>query len=181
MSPFARDGENANAALLVDVRTEDFGDDHPLAGYALQRAWEERAFRAGGGNYFAPVQLAGDLLAGRATKALGSVKPTYRPGVTCADFREILPGFAYEGLRGAIRAFDRQLKGFALPDAVLKAVESRSSCPVRLLRDSRYESSIGGLYPCGEGAGYAGGIMSAAVDGIRVAEAIMKNKGFLEE
>ncbi len=181
MSPFARDGENANAALLVDVRTEDFGDDHPLAGYALQRAWEERAFRAGGGNYSAPVQLCGDLLAGRPTKALGSVKPTYRPGVTCADFRDILPSFAYQGLQGAIRAFDRQLKGFALPDAVLTAVESRSSCPVRLLRDSRYESNIGGLYPCGEGAGYAGGIMSAAVDGIRVAEAILKNKGIIDE
>ena len=181
MSPFARDGENANAALLVDVRTEDFGDDHPLAGYALQRAWEERAFRAGGGNYFAPVQLAGDFLAGRATKKLGSVQPTYRPGVTCADFRDILPAFAYQGLQGAIRIFDRQLKGFALPDAVLTAVESRSSCPVRLLRDHRYESNIGGLYPCGEGAGYAGGIMSAAVDGIRVAEAILKNKGLMEE
>ncbi len=181
MSRFARDGENANAALLVDVHTEDFGDDHPLAGYALQRAWEERAFRAGGGNYFAPVQLAGDLLTGRATKVLGNVKPTYRPGVTCSDFRNILPAFAYQGLQGAIRAFDRQLKGFALPDAVLTAVESRSSCPVRLLRDSRYESNIGGLYPCGEGAGYAGGIMSAAVDGIRVAEAIMKNKGLMEE
>ena len=181
MSPFARDGENANAALLVDVRTEDFGDDHPLAGYTLQRAWEERAFRAGGSNYSAPVQLAGDLLAGRTTKKLGSVQPTCRPGVTCADFREILPAFAYQGLQGAIRAFDRQLKGFALPDAVLTAVESRPSCPVRLLRDSRYESSIGGLYPCGEGAGYAGGIMSAAVDGIRVAEAILKNKGLMEE
>ena len=181
MSPFARDGENANAALLVDVRTEDFGDDHPLAGYALQRAWEERAFRAGGSNYFAPVQLAGDLLAGRATKALSNVKPTYRPGVTCADFRDILPSFAYQGLQGAIRAFDRQLKDFASPDAVLTAVESRSSCPVRLLRDNRYESNIGGLYPCGEGAGYAGGIMSAAVDGIRVAEAILKNKGLMEE
>ena len=181
MSAFARDGENANAALLVDVRTEDFGDDHPLAGYALQRTWEEKAFRAGGGNYFAPVQLAGDLLAGRPTKALGDVKPTYRPGVTCADFRDVLPSFAYQGLQGAIRAFDRQLKGFALPTAVLTAVESRSSCPVRLLRDNRFESNIGGLYPCGEGAGYAGGIMSAAVDGIRVAEAILKNKGLLEE
>lgn len=174
MSPFARDGENANAALLVDVRTEDFGDDHPLAGYALQRLWEERAFRAGGGNYFAPVQLAGDLLAGRETKALNDVvRPTYRPGVTPADFRALLPDFAYQGLKQAIQIFDRQLKGFALPDAVLTAVESRSSCPVRLLRDSRFESNIGGLYPCGEGAGYAGGIMSAAVDGIRVAEAII--------
>ena len=176
MSPFARDGENANAALLVDVRTEDFGDDHPLAGYALQRLWEERAFRAGGGQYFAPVQLAGDLLAGRETKKLnGAVRPSYRPGVTPADFRAVLPGYAYEGLRFAIQAFDRQLKGFALPDAVLTAVESRSSCPVRLLRDSRFESSSGGLYPCGEGAGYAGGIMSAAVDGIRVAEAVIGN------
>ena len=174
MSAFARDGENANAALLIDVRPEDFGDDHPLAGFTLQRVWEERAFRAGGGNYFAPVQLAGDFLAGRATKALGEVRPTYRPGVACADFREILPDFAYQGLRAAIRAFDRQLKGFALPDAVLTAVESRSSCPVRQLRDSRLESSVGGLYPCAEGAGYAGGIMSAAVDGIRVAEAVME-------
>ena len=181
MSRFARDGENANAALLIDVRTEDFGDDHPLAGYALQRAWEERAFRAGGENYHAPVQLAGDLLAGRATRKLGSVQPTYRPGVSCADFRDVLPPFAYQGLQGAIQAFDRQLKGFALPDAVLTAVESRSSCPVRLLRDSRCESNISGLYPCGEGAGYAGGIMSAAVDGIRVAESILVNKGLLEE
>ncbi len=181
MSRFARDGENANAALLVDVRTEDFCDDHPLAGYALQRAWEEKAFRAGGGDYRAPVQRCGDLLAGRGTKALGSVHPTYRPGVTCADFRDILPDFAYQGLQGAIRAFDRQLKGFALPDAVLTAVESRSSCPVRLPRDSRFESNIGGLFPCGEGAGYAGGIMSAAVDGIKAAEAVLKNKGIMEE
>ena len=177
MSSFARDGENANAALLVDVRPEDFEDDHPLAGYALQRIWEERAFRAGGGNYYAPVQLAGDLLAGRETKALnGVVRPSYRPGVTPADFRALLPDFAYQGLCFAIQAFDRQLKGFALPDAVLTAVESRSSCPVRLLRDSRFESNIGGLYPCGEGAGYAGGIMSAAVDGIRVAEAVMNRR-----
>lgn len=181
MSAFARDGENANAALLVDVRTEDFGDDHPLAGYALQREWEARAFRAGGGDYRAPVQLAGDLLAGRESKALGRVKPTYRPGVQCADLKAVLPDFAYQGLREAIGIFDRQLKDFALPDAVLTAVESRSSCPVRLLRDERYESSVGGLYPCGEGAGYAGGIMSAAVDGLRVAEALMKNKGLLEE
>ncbi|MBR4360510.1 MAG: hypothetical protein IKP32_07825 [Clostridia bacterium] len=181
MSAFARDGENANAALLIDVRTSDFGDDHPLAGYALQRLWEERAFRAGGGSYRAPVQRAGDLMAGRETRELGSVLPTYRPGVTCADFRDVLPDFAYQGLRSALSVFDRQLRGFALPDAVLTAVESRSSCPVRLLRDARYESSVGGLYPCGEGAGYAGGIMSAAVDGIRVAEAVMKNKGWMEE
>ena len=181
MSVFARDGENANAALLIDVRPADFGDDHPLSGFALQRAWEERAFRAGGGGYRAPVQLAGDLLAGRETKALGRVAPTYRPGVSCADFRAVLAPFAYQGLQGAIRAFDRQLRGFALPDAVLTAVESRSSCPVRLPRDQRMESNIGGVYPCGEGAGYAGGIMSAAADGIRIAEAVMKNAGVMEE
>ena len=181
MSPFARDGENANAALLIDVRTQDFGDDHPLAGYQLQRIWEEKAFRAGGENYFAPVQLAKDLLLGKETKALGEVQPTYTPGVVCADFRAVLPDFAYQGLRAAIRVFDRQLKGFALPDAVLTAVESRSSCPVRLPRDQRYESNIGGLYPCGEGAGYAGGIMSAAVDGIRVAEAVMEQLAYKEE
>ena len=181
MSAFARDGENANAALLIDVRTEDFMDDHPLAGYALQRAWEERAFRAGGGGYRAPVQRAEDFLLGRATKNLGEVRPTYRPGVTCADFRAVLPPFACDGLREALRIFDRQLRGFALPDAVLTAVESRSSCPVRLLRDERSESSVGGLYPCGEGAGYAGGIMSAAVDGLRAAQALMKNKGLMEE
>ena len=177
MSAFARDGKNANAALLIDVRTEDFGDDHPLAGYALQRAWEERAFRAGGGDYRAPVQLCGDLLAGRESRALGDVAPTYRPGVVCANLKAVLPDFAYQGLRAAIRLFDRQLRGFALPDAVLTAVESRSSCPVRLPRDDRYESNIGGLYPCGEGAGYAGGIMSAAVDGIRVAEAVIQKRG----
>ena len=181
MSAFARDGENANAALLIDVRTEDFMDDHPLAGYALQREWEAKAFRAGGGNYYAPVQRAEDFLAGRETKALGDVRPTYRPGFACADLRAVLPEFACRGLREAIGIFDRQMKGFSLPDAVLTAVESRSSCPVRLLRDERYESSIAGLYPCGEGAGYAGGIMSAAVDGLRVAEAVMKNKGLMEE
>ena len=181
MSAYARDGENANAALLVDVRTEDFGDDHPLSGFALQRTWEESAFRAGGGDYKAPVQRVEDLLAGRETKALGEVRPTYRPGVVCGDFRGILPPFAFQGLQYAIRAFDRQLRGFALPDAVMTAVESRSSCPVRVPRDGRCESSVAGIYPCGEGAGYAGGIMSAAADGVRVAEAMMKNAGIMEE
>ncbi len=181
MSTFARDGENANAALLIDVRTEDFGDDHPLAGYVLQRMWEEKAFRAGGSNYHAPVQLCGDFLAGRQSKALGVVTPTYRPGVTCADLQAVLPGFAVEGLRAAIPLLDRRLKGFALHDAVMTAVESRSSCPVRLPRDERYESNILGLFPCGEGAGYAGGIMSAAADGMRVAEALLKKRGMMEE
>ena len=181
MSPFARDGQNANAALLIDVRTEDFGDDHPLAGYVLQRMWEEKAFRAGGSNYHAPVQLCGDFLAGKETKQLGSVTPTYRPGITCADLQAVLPSFAVNGLREALPVFDRRLKGFALPDAVMTAVESRSSCPVRLPRDERFESNIQGIFPCGEGAGYAGGIMSAAADGMRVAEALMKKRGMMEE
>ncbi len=181
MSTFARDGENANAAVLIDVRPEDFGDDHPLAGYVLQRIWEEKAFRAGGSNYHAPVQLCRDFLTGTETKELGSVSPTYRPGVTCADLKAVLPAFAVNGLRAAIPAFDRRLKGFALPDAVLTAVESRSSCPVRLPRDERFESNIQGIFPCGEGAGYAGGIMSAAADGMRVAEALMKKRNMLEE
>ena len=180
MSVYARDGRNANAALLVDVRTEDFGDDHPLAGYVLQRMWEQRAFRAGGGDYRAPVQRVEDLLSGRESARLGDVEPTYRPGVTCADLRGVLPDFAYQGLREAIRAFDRQLRGFAMPDAVLTGVETRSSCPVRLLRDRRFESSVAGLYPCGEGAGYAGGIMSAAADGLRVAEAVLAAKGLIQ-
>ena len=156
-------------------------DDHPLAGFALQRAWEESAFRAGGGDYKAPVQRMEDLLAGKESKRLGEINPTYRPGVVCSDFRGILPAFAYQGLQYAVRAFDRQLRGFAMPDAVMTAVESRSSCPVRLPRDARCESSIAGVYPCGEGAGYAGGIMSAAADGVRVAEAVMKNMGIMEE
>ena len=181
MSPYARDGQNANAALLIDVRTEDFGDDHPLAGYVLQRMWEERAFRAGGGDYRAPVQRVEDLLHGRETQRLGDVSPSYRPGVTCADLRSVLPAFACQGLQKAIEFFDRQLRGFALPDAVLTGVESRSSCPVRLVRDQRYESSVAGVYPCGEGAGYAGGIMSAAVDGMRVAEAVLIRRGMMEE
>ena len=181
MSPYARDGQNANAALLIDVRTEDFGDDHPLAGYVLQRMWEERAFRVGGGDYRAPVQRVEDLLHGRETQRLGDVSPSYRPGVTCADLRSVLPAFAYQGLQKAIEIFDRQLRGFALPDAVLTGVESRSSCPVRLVRDQRYESSVAGVYPCGEGAGYAGGIMSAAVDGMRVAEAVLIRRGMMEE
>ena len=143
--------------------------------------WEERAFRAGGGDYRAPVQRVEDLLHGRETQRLGDVSPSYRPGVTCADLRSVLPAFAYQGLQKAIEIFDRQLRGFALPDAVLTGVESRSSCPVRLVRDQRYESSVAGVYPCGEGAGYAGGIMSAAVDGMRVAEAVLIRRGMMEE
>jgi uncharacterized FAD-dependent dehydrogenase len=172
MSSFARDGENANAALLVDVRTEDFPDDHPLSGLILQREWEQKAFRAGGSNYHAPVQRVEDFLADRASTRLGDVTPTYRPGVTPCDLREVLPAFAADGLKQGLHLLDRQLHGLKHPDAVMTGVEARSSSPVRMPRSSLYEANIAGLYPAGEGAGYAGGIMSAAVDGLRVAQAL---------
>ena len=176
MSAFARDGENANAALLVDVRVEDFPDEHPLSGYALQRVWEEKAYRAGGGNYKAPCQRVEDFFLNRDSSHTGSlVKPTVKPGVTPGNLKSVLPDFAYKGLQEAIRNFDRQLHGFAHPDALLTGVEARSSCPVRSPRDAFGEGSIRGIYPCGEGAGYAGGIMSAAVDGIRGAEHVLRD------
>ena len=176
MSPFARDGENANAALLIDVRVEDFPDEHPLSGYALQRVWEEKAYRAGGGNYKAPCQRVGDLMLDKASTHTGSlVNPTYKPGVTPGTLRDVLPSFAYQGMKEAIQRFDKMLHGFANPDALLTGVEARSSCPVRCPRDSYGEGNIRGIYPCGEGAGYAGGIMSAAVDGIRGAEHVLRD------
>ncbi len=176
MSTFARDGENANAALLIDVRTEDFPDEHPLSGLILQREWEQKAFRAGGSNYHAPAQRVEDFLQDRASNRLGDVTPTYRPGVTPCDLREVLPAFAAEGLKHGLPLLERQLHGITHPDAVMTGVEARSSSPVRIPRNSVYEANILGLYPAGEGAGYAGGIMSAAVDGLRVAEAVCKNE-----
>jgi len=173
MSVFARDGENANAALLVDVRTDDFPGDDPLAGVYFQRHWEEQAFLCGGENYRAPAQRMEDFLAGRASRRGGSVTPTYRPGVTYTDLALCLPEYAVNGMREAVRQFDRQLAGYAHPDAILTGVETRSSSPIRIPRDENGHSSLIGLYPCGEGAGYAGGIMSAAVDGLRVAEHLL--------
>ena len=170
MSEYARDAANSNSALLVGVGPEDYGDPHPLAGVAFQRRLEQAAFRLGGGGYRAPAQLAGDFLRGRASSALGEVEPSYRPGTTLCDLRECLPGFVADSLRAALPALGRQLPGFDRYDAVLTGVESRSSSPVRLLRGADGCSSLPGLYPCGEGAGYAGGIVSAAVDGIRCAE-----------
>ncbi len=176
MSYHARDGRNANAALLVGVNPEDFGDDHPLAGFVWQRSIEQAAYRLGGSNYHAPVQRVEDLLNGHATKALGEVIPTYQPGVTPADLRECLPGFIIEDLKFGIRRMDGQLRGFAHPDAVLTGVETRSSSPVRLNRDraTLMAEGLDGLFPVGEGAGYAGGIMSAAVDGIVAARAALE-------
>ncbi len=174
MSAFARDGENANSALLVGISPADFPGDHPLAGMQLQREWERRAFRAGGGDYRAPAQRVEDFLLGRESAALGAVRPTYRPGVTPGDLRACLPGFVTEAMREAIPLLDRRLHGFAMPDAVLTGPETRSSSPVRILRGEDGQSvGLLGLYPAGEGAGYAGGITSAAVDGLRAAERVL--------
>ena len=177
MSYSDRAGDNANAALLVTLKPEDFPDSHPLSGMFWQESVEETAFRLGGSNYHAPVQTIGDFLAGRPTTALGTVEPTYVPGVTPCDLRELYPPKIIDTLKGAILALDQQLKGFADPDGILTAPETRSSAPVRILRDETMQSSLRGLYPCGEGAGYAGGIMSAAVDGILCAEAVIRLLG----
>ena len=175
MSCRARDGALINGGFLVGVGPEDFPGGDPLAGVDFQRQWERAAFALGGGDFRAPVQRVEDFLAGRPSRALGAIVPTYRPGVTPADLSHCLPGFVTDTLRAALPLMDRKLRGFAQPDGVLTGVETRSSSPVRISRDETFQSALRGLYPCGEGAGYAGGIVSAAVDGIRVAEAIAKN------
>jgi uncharacterized protein len=174
MSLFARDHRNANSALLVGVTPADYPSDHPLAGIEFQRHWERLAFAVGGNDYGAPLQLVGDLLKQRASEALGRVEPTYRPTGRLANLDTCLPAFVTDTLRLALPAFGRRLDGFDAADAVLTGVETRSSSPVRIVRGESFEASIGGLYPAGEGAGYAGGIMSSAVDGIRVAEAVAR-------
>ncbi len=172
MSRFARDGANANSALLVDVRPEDYGGT-PLDGIAFQRRWERAAFQAGGGDYRAPAQLVGDFFKGIRSKAARSVAPSYQPSVLFGSLDESLPDFALRAMREALPLLDRRLAGFAHPDAVLTGVETRSSSPLSIPRGQDFMSEIAGLYPCGEGAGYAGGIMSAAVDGVRCAEALI--------
>ena len=174
MSQYSRSERNANSGLVVDITPERDYPGHPLAGIDFQRNWESRAFEAGGSNYDAPGQLVGDFLAKRASSAFGSVIPSYRPGVHLTDLGDCLPEFVIGALREALPAFDRKIKGYAMADAVMTGVETRTSSPIRIRRDDRTLASINtaGLYPAGEGAGYAGGILSAAVDGIRVAEAI---------
>ncbi len=173
MSEYARDGENSNSALLVGIEPENFGSDDPLAGIEIQRRIESAAFEAAGSDYSAPCQLVGDFLSGVKSTALSSVKPTCPTGVTPGDIRKILPQRVTDTMASAIVKMDGMLHGFALPDAVLTAPETRSSSPVRILRNDIYQSNIRGVYPCGEGAGYAGGIVSAAVDGIRCAHAVL--------
>lgn len=176
MSEFARDRENINGALLVGVTPEDFGGDaSPLAGVSFQRKLEADAFALGGGGYLAPAQRVGDFLAGLPSSGPGQVRPSYRPGVAWTDLRRCLPPFAADALAEALPILGQKLRGYDDPDAVLTAVESRSSSPVRILRDETLQSNIRGLYPCGEGAGYAGGILSAAADGIRCAEALCQS------
>ncbi|MBU0479894.1 MAG: NAD(P)/FAD-dependent oxidoreductase [Proteobacteria bacterium] len=173
MSQYARKEQNANSGIVVGISPDDYPGG-PLAGMEFQRFWESRAFILGGGNYQAPAQLVGDFLAGRPSTALGSVKPSYTPGVQLTDLSDALPDYVITAIREALPAFARQIKGFDLADAVLTGVETRTSSPVRIRRNDGDLQSVntGGLYPTGEGAGYAGGILSSAVDGIKVAEAV---------
>ena len=174
MSCSARDGENANSALLVGVRPEDFPGDGVLAGMYWQRQIEQAAFRLAGETYRAPAQLVGDFLARKPSAGPDSVLPSYRPDVCWSDLHQLLPTFLCDALEAAIPEFGKKLAGFDDPGAVLTGPETRSSSPVRILRGTDFSSSVSGLYPCGEGAGFAGGITSAAVDGMRCAEALIR-------
>jgi len=174
MSQYSRNERNANAGIVVGITPADFPGG-PLAGIELQRKLEARAFELGGGNYDAPAQLVGDFIEGKPSTQLGSVEPSYQPGVHLTDLATALPDYAIEAIREALPAFDQQIKGFAMKDAVLTGVETRTSSPLRITRGDDCQSvNVKGLYPAGEGAGYAGGILSAGVDGIRVAEAVAR-------
>jgi len=184
MSQYSRNERNANAGIVVGISPQDYrqrpgdaGAVNPLDGVAFQRVWESRAYALGGGGYVAPAQLVGDFIKGQRSSALGGVLPSYTPGVRLTDLAEAgqasLPDYALEAIREALPAFERKIKGFSMPDAVLTGVETRTSSPLRITRGRDYQSiNVAGLYPAGEGAGYAGGIMSAGVDGIEVAEAL---------
>jgi uncharacterized FAD-dependent dehydrogenase len=175
MSQYSRNERNANAGLVVEITPDDY-PAHPLAGIALQRHWEEQAYLAGGESYAAPVQRVGDFLAGRRSNELGSVVPSYKPGVRPTDLTNCLPEYAVAAIREAIPVFGRKIPGYDFADAVLTGVETRTSSPIRIRRGEDFESiNTRNLYPAGEGAGYAGGILSAAVDGIKVAEAVARN------
>lgn len=173
MSQYSRNERNANAAIVVGIDPERDYPEHVLGGIDLQIKLEKLAFKLGGGDYTAPAQLVGDFLQGRASNALKSVKPSYQPGISLGDLSAALPGFAIDAIKEAILAFDKKIKGFAMSDAILTGVETRTSSPICIKRDASLQSlNTKGLYPAGEGAGYAGGILSAAIDGIKVAEAL---------
>lgn len=173
MSVYARNGENANSAVLVNVTPNDFRGESPLEGMYFQKDLEQKAFKLGGSNYNAPIQRFEDFENNIKSTHIGEIKPTYKPGVTLSNLNEILPDFISKTLVEGIKYFDKSIKGFAHPDAILTGVETRSSSPVQITRNENKQSNIKGLYPCGEGAGYAGGIMSAAVDGIKCAIAVL--------
>jgi len=174
MSEYEQDGENSNSAILVNINPCDFESDHPLSGIDFQRKWEKEAFELGGKNYNAPAQLVGDFLKNNCSEELKGINPTYRPGVTLASLRDCLPEYVIESLKEALPLFDRKIKGFSNREAILTGIETRSSSPVRILRNDNFETNISGIYPIGEGAGYAGGITSSAVDGILLAEKIIE-------
>ena len=176
MSNFARDGKNDNSALLVNITVEDYFKDSPLDGMYFQEDLEKKAFELGGKNYNAPAQRVEDFINNNPTYEFGRIKPTYMPGVTGANLNEILPEFVSETMKEAIVELDKKLHGFADKDAVLTGVETRSSSPVQITRDKENLNStnVQGLYPCGEGAGYAGGIMTAAIDGLKCAIKVLE-------
>ena len=173
MSESKRDYENANAALLINVNPEDFGSNDPLAGVEFQRGYERKAYLFGGSNYNAPIQLVGDFLNDRLSTKIGRVNPSYRPGYKFVKMTDIFPSYITDTMKEALINFNQKIKGFSMHDAVLTGVETRSSSPIRIVRNEDHQSNISGLYPMGEGAGYAGGIMSSAVDGIKTAEKVI--------
>ena len=176
MSQYSRNERNANSGFVVGISPEDYGSDHPLAGIELQRELETRAYAAGGGDYFAPGQLVGDFLAGHASTTLGEVVPSYKPGVRPTDLAPLMPDYVIAAMREALPVFGRKIARYDDAQAVLTGVETRSSSPIRMTRGADFQSlNVRGLFPAGEGAGYAGGILSAAVDGIKVAEAVARS------
>ncbi len=176
MSGFARDGKNANSAVLVSILPEDFEGDDVFAGMKFQIELEKKAFELGGSNYFAPVQLVQDFIERKESIEFGKVQPTYMPGTKFANLWDLFPTYISEALREGLIAFDKKIQGFSSNDAVMTAVESRSSSPVRIVRDENYQCNIHGIYPIGEGAGAAGGIMTSAIDGIKCAQIIIKDQ-----
>lgn len=175
MSNYKRDSDNANSAIVVSVNPEDFGSTSPIAGIEFQRHYEALAYKAAGESYNAPLQLVEDFLQDRKSTKLGKVKPSYTPGFEFSEMKDCLPNYVIKALKEALPVFDKRIAGFGSGDAVLTGVETRTSAPVRINRnESNTSISTEGLYPAGEGAGYAGGIISAAVDGLKIAETIMK-------